>query len=118
VSQPTSLRRAQKPSDPATPSRQAFPVTPTFEWGDPWREEARCRECDPALFFPAGSSALADIEAAKAVCATCGVRQACLDFAMRTNQESGIWGGWTEDERRGLRRRWTAARGAGRRASP
>jgi WhiB family redox-sensing transcriptional regulator len=51
---------------------------------------------------------------ARAVCADCGVRQQCLEFAMATNQDCGVWGGTSEDERRDLRRRAAAAR----RASP
>ena len=45
-----------------------------------------------------------DIELAKAICATCPVQQECLDFALKTRQEFGIWGGTTEDERRALAR--------------
>ena len=28
----------------------------------------------------------------------------CLEFALATNQEAGVWGGTTEDERRRLRK--------------
>jgi len=28
----------------------------------------------------------------------------CLDFALATNQESGVWGGLTEEERRRRRK--------------
>jgi len=37
-------------------------------------------------------------------CGTCPVQQQCLDFALKTRQEFGIWGGTTEDERRTLNR--------------
>jgi WhiB family redox-sensing transcriptional regulator len=59
------------------------------------------------LFFPVGSSgpALAQIYEAKAVCARCPVREACLRFALDTGQNYGIWGGLTEDERHKLRRK-------------
>jgi WhiB family redox-sensing transcriptional regulator len=30
----------------------------------------------------------------------------CLDFAITTNQEYGVWGGTSEEERRVLRRQW------------
>ena len=30
---------------------------------------------------------------AKAVCALCGVRRECLEFALRTGQRFGVWGG-------------------------
>jgi WhiB family redox-sensing transcriptional regulator len=89
-------------------------LTPVYEWDDQWRERASCRQTDPALFFPIGTTerALAEMEAAKAVCAACDVREACLEFAMETNQQAGIWGGRSEDERRRLRPKWLAARRA------
>jgi WhiB family redox-sensing transcriptional regulator len=70
-----------------------------------WRKDAACRYSSPDLFFPVGTvgSALTEIEAAKAVCAGCDVREACLEFALHTNQEFGVWGGTSEDERRRLR---------------
>jgi Transcription factor WhiB len=35
-------------------------------------------------------------------------RGECLEFALATNQEAGIWGGATEEERRKLRKAWLA----------
>ena len=81
-----------------------------------WQRQGACRYCSPELFFPIGSTAadvVADIEAAKAICATCPVQPECLRYALQTRQEYGIWGGMTEDERAWLRR---AMRAAGRRA--
>ena len=71
-----------------------------------WRNEASCRNTDPDLFFPVGTTgpALEQIAAAKAVCCECEVRQRCLEFALTTNQDSGIWGGTSEEERRQIRR--------------
>lgn len=70
-----------------------------------WRRRAACAGEDLELFFPFGSAgpALTQIAAAKAICARCPVRQACLRYAVTTGQGHGIWGGLTEDERRGLR---------------
>lgn len=79
------------------------------EWdADEWRRRAACRDSDPDLFFPAGETgpALDQAELAKAVCRQCPVRGECLDFALASNQEAGIWGGATEAERRKLRRTW------------
>ena len=73
-----------------------------------WHRRAACAGEDPGLFFPVGStgpSALAEIAAAKAVCARCPVREACLQYAVTSGQACGIWGGLTEDERRGMRYR-------------
>ncbi|MEV5680602.1 MULTISPECIES: WhiB family transcriptional regulator [unclassified Streptomyces] len=72
-----------------------------------WRMRAACREVDPDLFFPIGSTgpALVQTEDAKAVCATCPVREQCLRWALENGQDSGVWGGMGEDERRALKRR-------------
>ena len=80
-----------------------------------WRHEAACLDEDPELFFPIGNTgpALVQIEAAKAVCAECVVVADCLRRALDTHQESGVWGGLSEDERRALRRRAARARRAG-----
>ena len=77
-----------------------------------WRGYAACQGCDVELFFPIGvtGTAVDQIDEAKAVCARCPVRVECLDFALLTNQEAGVWGGATEDERRRLRRSWLAQR--------
>lgn len=71
-----------------------------------WREQAACHEVDIDLFFPIGVTGEAErqIARAKMVCRECPVREACLDFALTTNQEYGIWGGADEDERRAMRR--------------
>lgn len=75
-----------------------------------WRRFALCRDTDPELFFPVGATgyALIQIERAKQVCSECPVQQACLDYALETNQDCGIWGGTSEEERRVLRRRYVA----------
>ena len=71
-----------------------------------WRKVAACRDTDPALFFPVGTTGAAvdQIVAAKRVCNACPSQTACLEFALATNQDSGVWGGLTEDERRTIRR--------------
>jgi WhiB family transcriptional regulator, redox-sensing transcriptional regulator len=71
-----------------------------------WVQQARCRDEDPELFFPIGSTgpAAVQVEAAKAVCMTCPVRLDCLEWALATAQDSGVWGGLSEEERRALRR--------------
>ena len=62
---------------------------------DQWRDQALCRNTDPDLFFPVGTTgmALVQVEHANRVCGQCTVSAACLDFALATNQDSGIWGG-------------------------
>jgi WhiB family transcriptional regulator, redox-sensing transcriptional regulator len=71
-----------------------------------WRAKAACLDEDPELFFPTGTTgpALEQIERAKAVCRRCPVINQCLDWALTTGQDAGVWGGKSEDERRALRR--------------
>jgi len=71
-----------------------------------WRNEASCRDVDPDLFFPIGTTGIAieQVEAAKRICGGCAVREPCLEFALASNQDAGVWGGLTEDERRTLTR--------------
>ena len=71
-----------------------------------WVHRARCRDEDPELFFPIGTTgpAALQIDAAKAVCAGCEVREQCLEWALATGQDAGVWGGTSEDERRAIRR--------------
>jgi WhiB family redox-sensing transcriptional regulator len=79
-----------------------MPETPI---GD-WRAVAACREADPDLFFPVGTTgaALRQIEAAKTVCRSCPSLDACLEFALSTGQDAGVWGATSEEERRAIRR--------------
>jgi WhiB family redox-sensing transcriptional regulator len=74
---------------------------------DTWHLKAACRGPESALFFPPSWSERRDERddreaRAKAICAQCGVRQECLDFALRVREPHGIWGGLTESERRRL----------------
>jgi WhiB family redox-sensing transcriptional regulator len=75
---------------------------------DDWRDVALCRDTDPDLFFPVGTTgpAIEQIESAKAVCNQCEAQAPCLEYAIATNQDSGVWGGTSEEERRQLRKRY------------
>ena len=77
-----------------------------------WRSKAACLDKDPELFFPVGNTgpALLQIEEAKAVCRSCEVVDTCLKWAMESGQDSGVWGGMSEDERRAMKRRAARAR--------
>lgn len=71
-----------------------------------WVHRAKCKDEDPELFFPIGTTgpAAAQIDAAKAICMKCEVRVHCLEWALATGQDAGVWGGMSEEERRALRR--------------
>lgn len=72
-----------------------------------WRDKGACRGIDPEIFYPTDDDAA---EEAKAVCAVCAVRQACLEHALVSREKEGVWGGATERERRRIirQRRRTA----------
>ena len=81
----------------------------THDWDvDDWRTQSACRESDPELFVPIGTTGMAveQIEVALRICGGCAVAQECLEFALATNQDAGIWGGRTEEDRRKLRKAW------------
>lgn len=66
-----------------------------------WREQAACRGVAQQQFFPRKTgTAIVEIDKAKRLCATCPVQPQCLEFALLTRQEFGVWGGTTEHERR------------------
>jgi WhiB family redox-sensing transcriptional regulator len=71
-----------------------------------WRDDAACRDADPELFFPDCDvrSARTQVTTAKLICRGCPVKVTCLNWALTSGQEAGIWGGLTEDERRRLLR--------------
>jgi WhiB family redox-sensing transcriptional regulator len=77
-----------------------------------WRKTAACRDTSPELFFPIGTTgpAIDQIAAARAVCMACPSRVPCLEFALWTNQDSGVWGATSEEDRRHLRRTYLARR--------
>lgn len=72
-----------------------------------WRHRALCRDEDPELFFPIGTSgpAVLQVEQAKAVCRRCSVVDECLQWALDSGQDAGVWGGMSEEERRAVKRR-------------
>jgi len=72
-----------------------------------WQARAACRGPHASVFFPPPQferkdEKLAREEQAKAICATCPVREPCLAYALRIREPHGIWGGMSEAERRPL----------------
>ncbi|MCX4690730.1 WhiB family transcriptional regulator [Kitasatospora purpeofusca] len=72
-----------------------------------WRHRAACRDEDPELFFPLGTTgpAVLQIMEAKTVCHRCPAQEQCLTWALETGQDAGVWGGMSETERRAMKRR-------------
>ena len=76
-----------------------------------WRKEGACTGLAPDIFYPGPDD---DGHRAKQVCAGCGVRAICLEYALANREKEGVWGGATERERRRIirqrRRQANAAR--------
>jgi len=71
-----------------------------------WRAGALCSGSDPDLWFSPGAI---EHKEAKRICRDCPVRRECLEYALATPVDQGVWGGMTERERRSYRRRQLAA---------
>ena len=72
---------------------------------DLWQVKAACRGPQAAIFFPPTHFERKDEKEvrearAKAICATCPVKKACLEYAIRIREPHGIWGGLNELERK------------------
>ena len=93
-------------------ARLPKPITTRWEW----QYQGACIGMDSMRFFhpegERGSSRRKRDDDAKAVCRTCEVQAVCLQWALDNNQDSGVWGGMSEEERRSLRRRAARARRA------
>lgn len=75
-----------------------------------WVEEASCAGSPvPDLWFANDLSTedAADVALARRICAGCPVKAQCLAYALTVPavDDSGIWGGTTEGQRRWLRRK-------------
>ena len=67
-----------------------------------WTRRAACLGHDPNLWFLDDHAG--NYDQARRICAGCTVRQACLDWALETKTEHGVFGGLNPRERRKLRR--------------
>ena len=58
-----------------------------------WREDAACRDADPELFFPIGTTGPGSRQAeeAKRVCRTCPAQSQCLAWALDNGVTDGVW---------------------------
>lgn len=74
----------------------------TSELDSSWMDFAACTGITSDLMFAEGKGNLVD---AKAICATCVVKDECLDWAMAVPERFGCWGGTSPRERENMRRR-------------
>jgi WhiB family transcriptional regulator, redox-sensing transcriptional regulator len=68
-----------------------------------WRTGAACLAVGAEWFYsekgPESQGAATAYAEAKRVCGVCEVRAECLEFALRTEEPHGVWGGATPNER-------------------
>lgn len=62
-----------------------------------WMLRGNCRDEPPARFFPSDG---VGVDQARRICATCPVREPCLEYALVHRIDHGVWGGTSERERR------------------
>jgi WhiB family redox-sensing transcriptional regulator len=67
-----------------------------------WMAEGKCRNEPPGTFFPSDG---VGVEVARRICATCPVKEPCLEYALAHGIDHGVWGGASERERRRIARR-------------
>lgn len=68
----------------------------------PWAREAACRTPGAPDMHPLDAAGRAK---AVAWCGKCPVREECLEHALVNRERHGVWGGATEEDRKGLLRR-------------
>ncbi len=67
-----------------------------------WMHDGICRDYPPATFFPSDG---VGVDIARKLCATCPVKQPCLEYALTERIDHGVWGGCSERERRRILKR-------------
>ena len=78
-----------------------LPVPTTEAWD--WQAQASCRGMASSFFFhpwgERGPSRDQRVLRAKEVCASCPVIDACRQHALEVQEQYGVWGGLSEEER-------------------
>lgn len=86
----------------ASIARLPMPLIEVYEW----QYEGACNDVDPETFFSPeserGPRRRARERVAKSYCATCPVRDDCLEHALAVREPYGVWGGLTIGERNNL----------------
>jgi WhiB family redox-sensing transcriptional regulator len=76
-------------------------VADVTEW-----DQAACKGQEIGIFFDhedvRGEKRAASLAIARGICAQCRIRRTCLNYAIDTGQQFGVWGGLTAAERTDL----------------
>lgn len=68
-----------------------------------------CEQSPDAFFIEQGDpNRQYKVKLAKSICNDCPVKFLCLEYALESNEDEGIWGGLTNSERKAIRRRRAA----------
>ena len=92
-----------------TPVRPTTAAVSSRREAGSWRDDALCAQVDTDMFFPGKGENGTD---AKAICAMCPVKAACIDSVMRAEglgglqHRHGVWGGLNPTERLELSKTW------------
>lgn len=76
-------------------------LMPSAAAPESWRERAVCSQVDPEMWFPEKGGSTSD---AKKICLGCPVKNECLEYALTNDERFGVWGGYSERERRRIKR--------------
>ncbi len=77
-------------ADPTDTIPDSIPDSMTADLADTADTVLPCWTTDPDLWF---AESPADVEAAKALCVPCPLREACLAGALERREPWGVWGG-------------------------
>ena len=82
------LLEAQKREGQVTRVRKDDPV-------ETWMDDANCAGLNPESFFPHvdQNKKTRNLTQERAVCANCGVRPECANYALKINATDGLWAG-------------------------
>ena len=99
-----SIRRTLLTADNGTTTSGTLTVTPirAVSRSTEWMADGECRNHAPETFFPSDG---VGVDRARKICATCTVKDHCLEYALAEEIEHGVWGGASERERRRIKKR-------------
>jgi WhiB family transcriptional regulator, redox-sensing transcriptional regulator len=106
---PEQPRQAKKKRSPVIPSELIIQTSVIPESNPKFAKDAACAGTDYKVFHPGRGQSTAP---AKAICADCPNRLGCMEYAIATNEDEGIWGGTSGRERREIKRLRALARTA------
>jgi WhiB family redox-sensing transcriptional regulator len=66
-----------------------------------WRDAALCATSDPEAWFPEKGGSTRE---PKRICRRCPVQEPCLRYALENEERYGVYGGFSERERRKILR--------------